>query len=442
VRKPLIALLLAGCASSQDAEQNDPRRNAMAVKLSEVCDNYNRVVQDAAQRIATAAPSIEQKRLVINWKIQTLAACRRALARPNPYVAFLDLWAMTLQRKRYLEEQGREAVGDLATIAIEANDTLIRYTETVAAGVFPESELAKTKAEVEAFAAAHPITGSLREWHGGGEGSAGESVFHAVTSLAPSLGIKKTATSIADVARSIDSIGEVVADVPLVARWNMTLLLYELNEDPAMTELRGDVHRVSESVARTVEVVDALPARVQAEVSKTLDEVDAKQEGLRQTLDVAKATAAEARAAVVEMRATVGEAQTAVASVEKLTENLTRAGEAWRPVADDLVTIVGPPSTEPSPPGPDQNIVNLASVAEHTRGAAAELSGALKELRAILEGDDLDRVNARAAGTVDHATGRLQGVIDLVFWRAVQLALVIAGIVLACRVVSMRLKRA
>jgi len=357
-------------------------------------------------------------------------------------VALLELWVMMVQRRAYIEQEGDAKFGDQVDVAREANEEALGYVERVAASVIEPGLLAETRAQVEKFAAANPISDYTREWGTDtAEAVRGESILKSVTKLAPSLGIKKTAASIRDVAHSIDAISDVVSDLPLLTRWNAALLLYDVTEDPTLSVMRTSVASIASTADRLATIADEYPARVQVEVSKTLDEIDAKQEGVRRTLDDAKAVATEAKDAVAELRATVKEADTTLASVDRVAENFARAGEAWRPVFGDLLTITGPAPEEPRPPGPDPNIENLVRVSQEARGAATELGSALKELRGMLEGEDIARVGGTAAGTVDHATERLMGLVDHVTWRAIQLVLVIAVVAFAYRLLVARFRR-
>jgi hypothetical protein len=206
--------------------------------------------------------------------------------------------------------------------------------------------------------------------------------------------------------------------------------------------VRQSIHSISESVARFNDIVDTLPGRVQAEVSKTLDDIDAKQEGIRKTLEEAKGVATEAKGAAESLEATVKQAETTLASAERATAAFAAAGEKWQPVMAALLDITGPGPKEYNPSaGPDPNIENLVRVAEETGKMAAQLQQTLVELRGILEGKAMDQLNANARGTLDHTATRLDAVVDHAAWRGAQLAIGIAVLAFIYRIAAARLTR-
>jgi hypothetical protein len=445
MRNTLIvaALALAACASgpSTAEQQAGLARDQMSRKVREICENYNRVIEGALQEIESRSSTIERKRQTIRFRVYTLTITRLALLNPSPLAAYLDLWVVTLQRRQLLAERGVELFGDDAPIAVAANQELVEYMERVCDEILPAGTREKTKATVEAYAVSHPIRGNIREWQDVGAAH-GENVLKAVTSIVPTLGIKDTAASITDVSRSIDGIGEVIQDIPKLVRWNAQLLLYDMDESPPLLSVRESVRDISKDIDRFNGILEKLPERVQGEISQTLDEIDAKQEGLRKTLDDAKGVASEARGAAEALQATVKEAETTLASAQKATEAFAAAGEKWQPALQTLLDITGPAPKEYVPStGPDPNIENLVKMTQNAATMATELGATLTKLREVLEGKAMDQLNTNAQRTVDHTTAQLGQVIDHATWRGVQLAIGIAVLCFLYRLAAARFGR-
>jgi len=436
------ALVIAACASGPTTAEKKAglAYQDMALKVKEICYNINTATDVGLREVETRTDNPELKRQTIQWRMYTLTHCRQAVINPSPLSAFFDLWVMMLQRKEVLETRGPEVLGDYLPLVVDANNEVLAYIVKVANEIFPANSRDKIKSAVESYAAAHPITGTIREWQSVGSAQ-GDSVLKTVTSIVPSLGIKKTATSIEDVSRSIDGVGEIVQDLPHLARWNVQLLLYDLDESPSLLGVRQSARDIANSVSRFTDIADKLPERVQAEVGKTLDEIDAKQEGLRKTLDEAKGVATEARGAAEALQTTVKEAETTLASAERASAAFADAGEKWQPVLATVLDVFGPGPEEYEPSaGPDPNIANMVRVAEEMGKSGKVLQDTLAELRGILEGQGMDRLNANTRGTMDHTATRLAGVIDHATWRGAQLAIGIAVLVVLCRLVLLRLK--
>ena len=156
----LLCLALAACASGPEtAERKAGVSSAdMALKVREICENYNRAVDVGCQQIEAQATDLPRKRLAIQFRIYTLTYTRHALVNPSPFAAFLDLWVMALQRQQYLEKHGEAALGDLAPPIIDANREMAEYIGRVAEQILPAESRDRVRSEVTAYAAAHPIT--------------------------------------------------------------------------------------------------------------------------------------------------------------------------------------------------------------------------------------------------------------------------------------------
>ncbi|MHC4342436.1 MAG: hypothetical protein ACYSX0_19755, partial [Planctomycetota bacterium] len=332
---PFLAALtlLTGCATKKSARQKEDvraQRQAWAVKVQEVTENYQFSVEMAAKRIRSEVEDSTVRRTTVLWQVATHAAAHRARLIENGIIALLDLWAMSLQRVDFLTtSDGKAYFGSGQPIAIQTESNMAKFIGDICMRTLPKDAYEVAKQQTLEFVASHPIEGGLRVWHTGEESPRGDSIFRTLTNVFPSIGIQETAGSIEEVASAVDGIGTVVAELPILTRWNAELLLYDLNDHESVVDLRQSARTVSNSVEKAVEVAEELPAELQTQVSKTLDEIEAKQPELQKTLHETGNIVDNAKQTVTEVRGALKDANTTVESVDRIAANFAEAGKVW-----------------------------------------------------------------------------------------------------------------
>ena len=103
------------------------------------------------------------RRRAILWKADGIPALYAAAFRPDPLAGGLDLWVLLVQMDLYFPEgAGKAAFGAEQPIALAALEQMSAAVEKTAALISAQPEhLARRREDVEKFARAHPIEGSL-----------------------------------------------------------------------------------------------------------------------------------------------------------------------------------------------------------------------------------------------------------------------------------------
>ena len=415
-------------------------------------------VEGAANRVGRTTEDVEIRRRTVLWKISTLTTIDVALSLDDARFALLQLWTNTLQARNYIRERGARVFGDAGQpIALEAMEDMVELVTHVAEQFFPEKLFPEARAEVEKFAEKNPVL-EIDPRAVADERATllpGLLSFSWVKEITQPLniggGVADTAVSISEVARSVDGISTTIGALPMMTRWQTELLLFDLNENDTVMSLRKNIDETSKSIAALIETTNRLPGEIQEQVSKTLKEVEEGQGELRKTLVEARAVVSDAKDAVTEVNAALGKTEEIVGDLEKVTTSFAEAGAAWEPTLKELRAITGdstpPEETPPGPPaeedsGPNEDIANLVLLVDGARDTAVELKGLLSELRTTLASGDIeqvmDGVDGTARGTVDHATARMEDVVDYAAWRGLMLAFGIAVIALAYRFTANR----
>ena len=463
MRAPLlIAAVVAACASSKETEPDKVvAKIEVELRLHEIGDSINIGVQQAANRIAAATEDRAHRRLAIVWQIRTHAATRRALSEPDPRWAFIDLWTMTLQTLHFFEKS--DVFGEHQPIAIDASRALVQDLERRAKRILHHDQFTTIRANVMDFATENPVeVGTMRQTNTPLQAHhKGTTKFVEILKMPTQLftiggGVKDTAVAISEVASAADRAADIVEDLPLAIRWQVQLMMMDLDQSPTIEALLRDVERASASVEALTKTADGLPAKVQAELSKTLREVEQQQAELQKSLTAARGVVSEARATVAETRTVVQAADDAlrgandtVKEVKLATEALERAGKAWEPTFRELNALVNPggggsDDGEPKDKGGDDSasaeadsgggggggggfdIKDIAKGADGLTSAAIELRGLVKEVRDLIQAGELAQAASQANTAVASAA-------DTIMWRAIIVIAAFFGLLLGYR---------
>lgn len=425
--------LLAGCRSIRKINplttSARPRmtEQQLAARLRSYCSLVGTSIGRTSTRVVASTKDPKLRHLAIAWKVDNAAAARRALTAQRPTAALIEIWAGVIRAKRFFETDGRKLFGNNTTLIAQTYGTLLEEIAAIAREFLMPKVFRTAEADVEKFASENPVRAG--EFSVGGAHLrlpvATESWFTGLLDAATSpfaiaTGVDDTARAIQRVSEAADRFTYVAAELPRDTRWQMELLMHGLDDNPAVATLLEDIHRVSEGV-------DRLPERVQAQVARTLEDLDEKQVGLRQTLS--------------DVEATVKSASSMFESMQRTAQSLEGAGRAWEPTIREIRRLAeGDPDAEPAPADPNAKpfeILDYAKTADALSKAASELRALLVDLNTTLGPDQLPKT---AQSAIDHSTNKAIDFSDHVFWRAVQLVgVVLAGVVLY-RLVSLKLK--
>ena len=224
-----------------------------------------------------------------------------------------------------------------------------------------------------------------------------DSMFGAVMSVPAEIfavggGTKDIAQSVSEVAGAANRGVNSIDTLPLNARLQTELLLFRLDEDPAVQKLLSDISRVSKAIADAGMTVNDLPDRVESTVARTIREAESTQPEFRKTLAEGREVVSEARAAVDKAGSTIDKLGEE-GWVERTTANAVAAGDAWKGAFEQINLLANPPRDPDAPPpepAPPFDIKDAARTAEWATKAAQEVRGTVVEARGILEGDRLD----------------------------------------------------
>jgi hypothetical protein len=285
LRAPETALLVAGVlasacsitvASRKSTLQQRTGKAAVSaaelrIRLYETADRFGGTLENAADEIRSRSSDPAVRRRAALWKADGILALYAAAFRPDPLAGGLDLWVLVVQMNLYFNEgAGKGAFGAEQSIAIAAIKQMRTSVEQTAALVSlgPE-QLARTRAEVEEFARAHPIEGSFA----GRATAAGElAKFFDQESLGAFEAVGQAVDTLADLSLRLGSYSTLL---PKEIRWQGELLAGEVTGRENLRLTLEDLDEVGKAARRADEVLSDVPGTVRAAsgpIGELLDE--------------------------------------------------------------------------------------------------------------------------------------------------------------------------
>ena len=221
-------------------------------------------------------------------------------------------------------------------------------------------------------------------------------------------GVGSGASAIHDFNETAARFASVVATLPELIRWELELLLFEVEERQSVTRLLAALESVSESAVRASLAIDRLPGDLQTTMG-----------GSREVLDAASATIREAQLLLVPFAVAAEEIRLTTAAVAEIT--------AQEPDAE---------------PGRAFDIREWETAAREIGVASGELRGAASEILAVVESGGLDGKLLQVSDAVERAEVSAQAIVDAAAWRVLQLLLVAFALLVLYRLVAARFLRA
>ncbi|HEX6886151.1 MAG TPA: hypothetical protein VF530_22445 [Planctomycetota bacterium] len=170
--RSILGLAVVGCqvaAPRHEIEETVHAPEDVAVsqqqvrlRLRALIEPLSGAIVASADRIMAGTTDRSVRREALVWKLEAVPALREALFRPNPFVAAMDTWVLTLQMAGYFESgPGRAALGDAAPVAVTTCQALATEIERIAASMTKSGDVSDVREFAQKWAGEHPIQHSI-----------------------------------------------------------------------------------------------------------------------------------------------------------------------------------------------------------------------------------------------------------------------------------------
>jgi hypothetical protein len=415
----LAVLSLAGCASLRMpwvAGDGRLSEQELREQIADFASHFHLLVSQAADLIhdASSDPGVRKRTLL--WKIQLIPLVQQASLDSPPQEAFVSMLTLTVMMRQYLTEGGgRDAFGDQQGIATETARELEAELLRIGTRFLGSEEMTRVRGEVESFVASRPIVGrqftmqSVRRTLASVETTG---TFQRVVSVPLSPfraleGVGDSATEIRHFNATARDFVQAVERLPEQVRWQVELLLYDVEDRESFAAVLTSLDNVSQSAQRTSEAAARLPGDV------------------RSLLQDASATLERLETVIAQARELAG-------PLEATSDHIEQASLAWTSI---LQREPGAPQEERRP----FDIREWQATVREIGDSAERLERLLQALRETSDAGIVSRAFEPLTLALERSDATIRSWIDLATWRIAQLMLAALVVGLGYRWVSRRI---
>jgi hypothetical protein len=406
-----LLFVVAGCSSTGRSlipllgrMQRSDRISADELQgyLATYASVFQGAVTVAADTIRANTRDPEVRRRTLLWKLRICPLVYQTALLPDPLQSYVLLFALASSQEDYLSRgDGAQLFGKDQKIAIDAGEDLERSIEQIGARFLSKEELQHITQQVDTFSREHPMRGEFVvdtvENYSEATAVGGQFDWLVGIPLAPFKalqGVDSGAQAIREFNQTALRFTQIAATLPTFLRWNLELLAYDLETHHTVESGLAAFESIAQSTRQFSQVASQLPSDLGREASQLVNQVDASQGEVKNTLEAARAALSEANGAAKSF-------EPVAAALDRTTAQLQQAGVAWTAMISAArgPTVDGAKGRSESRPF---DIQDYERTAAEINQAAVQLRGLVSETQA-------------ASGAVT------RGFVDHLAWRAFQL---------------------
>jgi hypothetical protein len=386
------------------------------------------------------------REIALRLKIRAVDVLGLLAREPDARNAFIKAWVLTVQSRiagtggEYSKSFGEEQ---------ETVITLLRENEQEILDLgrrhFGKEAIDKARDDVEALAARFPLTREFSEQLGSLTpvptsnlaGDLGTILLSPILPVKTLQGVTDTPTAITRFSEQAGRIGTIIGQIPERARWEMELLLFELESLDTVVTASHNLDQIAKSFDKAQQSMDKLPA----EVKGVLDDFLVAQPKLQETVKEVSEGLARADKLSASLRDVARDGKELAAAWQGAAVGIKEVLVVWQQLGEASAKKAEEEKDKEKEPPTD-----WALVADRVTTAAKEIQAVLLEIKRPLNEDagvqrfvaDTGEATRRS---IDYAYTKSAELLDAVLWRgAILVACVVAG-ALIYRLLTAHLRR-
>jgi hypothetical protein len=412
----LSLFLLEGCGSKGartigsgiTPKTGQISKQEIGEQLDKFREFYKATLRQVALDLNERLPSTRTEKTTLQMRARMVQGLNAMLANDDSIVAFIEVWALCTRFRMYLEEgEGSALFGDAHQIALNGSKRLEVEIQRIGVIFLKDEVFEVARKNVTEFAHNNPIRGTFSNVivYATEEQKGQPNPFMSVlkipmTPFRAIEGVDRTASAIHQFSDTAERFSDIIDQLPESSRWQLQLLLFDLEEANMTKSFLNSLAQVSESSARLEQSVEKLPGQLREQLTQFVEDVDKKQAALQETLQQAEKTSLALNDTLEKLDQTAG-------SFNAVAKDVTVTAQAWETAAKATGQVVQEfNKIKPSPQEEKSSfdIKDYRDTAEQTSQAANDIKSLLAEIENLLEsrryGSMLNGLLLRAAGLV------------------------------------------
>lgn len=435
----VIAVSVCGCAEGPRrifGRGAAPKAGRMSKeKLRDELDNfeefYRNNTSQALIEIEQRQPTVRTSKRTLLLKTRANQAFHAMMEHEDSIIAFIETWGLCVRTTQYFEEgHGSRFFGEHQHFIVEAVKRNEAEIERIGRLLLDDKMFAETHRNAHAFAARNPI----KDTYSNGvvystQVRAGEPnpylsvITLPLAPLEALRGVDRTPLAIEKFSNTAARFSDVVEGFPEASKWQMQLLLYDLEETEMVKSLLESMSDFSDSSARFADTAEELPEKL----STLISELDEKQANLQVTLEKAEKTSSA-------IEQTLVQADKAAISFQVVTNNINQVATAWEKAALATTEVLAgfeiittPSKDKDADTKPDFSLIDFRETVEVVGQTVSEMGDLTDKVYELIASEQLDKYASMP--------GKLA---NLLAWRFGQLIILIFILAIMYRVIIVR----
>ena len=420
----ILLLLPVGCGqkaqrtigSGVTPASGQVSKQELGERLDKFREYFKATLRQVANELNERVPSTRTEKTTLQMRARMVQGLNAMLDHDDSIVAFIETWALCTRFRMYLEEgEGSALFGDAHQVALAGAKRLEAEIQRVGYIFLKEDVFEAARKNVTEFAHNNPIRGTFSNVivYATEEQKGQPNPFVSVlkipmTPFRAMEGVDRTASAIHQFSDTAERFSDIVAELPESSRWQLQLLLFDLEEANMTKSFLNSLAQVSESSARLEKSVGELPGQLREQLTQFVEDIDKRQAALQETLQQAEKTS-------LALNTTLEKLDQTADSFNAMAKDVTETAQAWENAAKATGQAVGEFNKLKPPPEAEKSsfdIKDYRDTAEQTSQAANDIKALLAEIEDLLE-------SRRYSSVLNDLLLRAAGLVVLIFLLAV-----------------------
>lgn len=391
-------------------------KQELGEQLDKFREFYKATLRQVANELNERVPSMRTEKTTLQMKSRMVLGINVMLYNDDSIVAFIETWALCTRFRMYLEEgEGSALFGDAHQIALNGSKRLEAEIQRIGVIFLKGDIFESTQKNVTKFAHNNPIKGTFSnvivyatEVQKDQPNPFVNVLKIPMTPFRAIEGVDRTASAIHRFSDTAERFSDIVTELPESSRWQLQLLLFDLEEADMTKSFLKSLTQVSESSARLEKSVEKLPEQLREQLTQFVEDVDKRQAAFQQTLQQAEKTSLALNKTLEKLDQTAG-------SVDIVVKDVTETVQAWEIAAKTTGEVVQEFNKVKPPPQKEESsfdIKDYRDTAEQTSQAANDIKALLTKIEDLLESGHYNSM-------MNHLLLRAAGLVVLIFVLAV-----------------------
>ncbi|MCF7954498.1 MAG: hypothetical protein K9M75_01730 [Phycisphaerae bacterium] len=374
----LMITLMSGCDSANRsitaASKKFGKPNISIGELQVQLDAFEEVftnrTKSAASEIDNLSNDPKTRKMTLLWRSRAIAALHNIREQSQPKIVMVDSWLLCIRLSNFMESgEASNAFGEHQPIALGAVKELEAQIEEIGRNVLPEGLFNDTSNMLKSMARGKPIQSGFGKTLMYSKQTKIEEpgIFQSIINIPLSPvraleGVDHTSEAIYDFSNTTQRMTDVVQELPESARWQLLLLLYDIEETNMANSFLKSLQNISESSSKLSGTADQLTA-----ILKKTSQNEGK---INETLKQVNQTSANLESLFSSAQETSKVFLQTANQVDEAILNWTEAAKVTKEVIEQINSKTD--SSEPK--------MNLKETAEAVSSAAAEIKLVTEDL--------------------------------------------------------------